>query len=73
MTSITWFRQDLRCADNPAWIAANAAGESIPVFILDDETPGVRPIGAASRWWLHHSLEALNASLGGALVLRRGA
>ncbi|QIK61980.1 deoxyribodipyrimidine photo-lyase [Leucobacter viscericola] len=34
-----------------------------------------RPLGGASRWWLHHSLTALASSLraiGGELVLRRG-
>jgi deoxyribodipyrimidine photo-lyase len=72
MKSIVWFRQDLRLADNEALSAAAAAGQVAPVFILDEETPGVRPIGGASRWWLHHSLAALNASLGGTLVLRRG-
>ena len=39
------------------------------------ETEGVRPPGAASRWWLHHSLQALDASLralGSRLIVRRG-
>lgn len=45
------------------------------VYVLDDESPEIRPIGSASRWWLHQSLTALGAeleSLGGALTLRRG-
>ena len=45
-------------------------------FVLDEETPGIRLRGAASRWWLHHSLRALDASLrslGSRLILRRGA
>jgi len=72
MPVIVWFRQDLRLADNPALTAAVATGEEVvPVYILDpDATPG-----AASRWWLHGSLEALGAELakwGPALVLRRG-
>ncbi len=29
-------------------------------------------MGAAQRWWLHHSLAALAQSLGGKLLLRRG-
>ncbi|HVY84954.1 MAG TPA: deoxyribodipyrimidine photo-lyase [Caulobacterales bacterium] len=69
MTSIFWFRQDLRLADNAAWSAACARGPVVPVYILD-ETNSPR-LGAASRWWLHHSLAALAQSLGG-LVLRRG-
>jgi deoxyribodipyrimidine photo-lyase len=48
----------------------------VPVFILDDEGEGGWVPGAASRWWLHHSLEALGRSLrdrGSRLVLARGA
>jgi deoxyribodipyrimidine photo-lyase len=53
----------------------------IPVYVLDDETPGRWRLGGASRWWLHHSLASLQESLarlapGHAvapkLVLRRG-
>ena len=65
-----WFRQDLRLSDHAALSAAAAAGPVIPLFILDDETPGEWCWGGASRWWLHKSLEALNAKL--PLVLRRG-
>jgi deoxyribodipyrimidine photo-lyase len=38
-------------------------------------SPGIRPLGGATRWWLHHSLTALRydlEALGGSLVLRRG-
>lgn len=67
---IMWFRQDLRLADHAALTAAALAGPVIPVFILDDDTPGDWRWGAASRWWLHQSLTALNSSL--PLVLRSG-
>jgi len=69
MTTIVWFRQDLRISDNPALAAAAKRGTVVPLYILDED--GRRPLGAASRWWLHHSLAALAKSLGG-LVLRRG-
>jgi hypothetical protein len=70
---IVWFRQDLRLADNPALRAAAASGAPIlPLFVLDDETPGNWRWGGASRWWLHHSLAGLNKSLRRHLVLRRG-
>ncbi len=72
MTTIVWFRQDLRRHDNPALTAAAARGDVIPLFILDEETPAQWRPGAASRWWLHHSLTALRRDLG-ALTLRRGA
>lgn len=70
-TSILWFRQDLRLHDQAALVAAAGEGDFIPVYILDDETPGDRRMGGAQRWWLHHSLAQLKAALPG-LVLRRG-
>jgi deoxyribodipyrimidine photo-lyase len=74
--ALVWLRDDLRLADNPALRAGIDHGEHLTVvYVLDDESPGIRPLGAASRWWLHHSLAALDASLrerGSTLVLRRG-
>jgi len=69
---IHWFRQDLRLADNPALLRAAAAGRVLPIFVLDDVNAGPLRRGAASRWWLHHSLAALDRSLQGRLVLLRG-
>ncbi|MBK1710038.1 cryptochrome/photolyase family protein [Marichromatium gracile] len=63
-TVIVWFRRDLRLDDNPALEAALRSGARIlPVYIHapDEEAPWAP--GAASRWWLHHSLEALDAAL----------
>ena len=72
-TALVWFRQDLRLADNPALYHALKDGyEIIPVYILDDKNAGEWKLGGAARWWLHESLEALNKSLGGKLVLRNG-
>ena len=71
MLTILWFRQDMRLADNPALAEAVARGRVLPVYILDPDLP----LGAASRWWLHGSLEALARDLAGrgvSLVLRRG-
>ncbi|UYY60073.1 cryptochrome/photolyase family protein [Sphingomonas sp. S2-65] len=73
--TLLWFRQDLRLHDQPALCAAVAAGAVIPVYILDDDTPGDWRIGGAQRWWLHHSLVSLAESLeakGSRLILRRG-
>ena len=70
--SILWFRQDLRLADNPALIAAAARGQVLPVYILADENAGADRMGAASRWWLHHALGALDQSLDGKLYMARG-
>jgi deoxyribodipyrimidine photo-lyase len=61
---IFWFRRDLRLSDNPALTAACESGAVvIPVFVMDDESPGIWKTGAASRWWLHHSLTKLSAAL----------
>ncbi|HZV85115.1 MAG TPA: deoxyribodipyrimidine photo-lyase, partial [Brevundimonas sp.] len=72
---ILWFRQDLRLADNPALTHAVETGQEVlPVYILD-EGLRVRPMGAASLWWLDKSLRALDASLrdrGSRLILRCG-
>ncbi len=76
LPSICWFRLDLRLADNPALKAAiRRGGAVVPVFIWAPEEEGDWPPGAASRWWLHHSLAALDAHLrriGSRLVVRRG-
>ncbi len=73
---IVWFRNDLRIADNPALAAAAGSGRPvIAVYVLDEESAGLRPLGAASRWWLAGSLRALASSLGEraiSLTLRRG-
>lgn len=72
MTTIVWFRQDLRLSDNPALAWAATRGPVLPVYIDDDGAhSGARRLGGASRWWLHHSLDRLQRSLGG-LVIRSG-
>lgn len=74
--TIVWFRLDLRLTDNPALEAARLrGGPIIPVFIWAPEEEHPWSPGAASRWWLHHSLAALDADLrarGSRLILRRG-
>jgi deoxyribodipyrimidine photo-lyase len=75
-TALVLFRRDLRVADNPALGAACAAhARVLPVFIHAPDDDGEWTAGAASRWWLHHSLAALERELranGGGLHLRRG-
>ena len=70
---MVWFRQDLRLDDNPALNAAAQQGRPIlPVYILDDVTAAEWRMGAASRWWLHQSLDSLNTSLDGQLLFLKG-
>jgi deoxyribodipyrimidine photo-lyase len=75
--AIVWFRDDLRLADNPALHAAAVTKRPlICVYIHDDETPGIRSLGGAARWWLHGSLQGLDEALtkhGGRLTILRGA
>jgi deoxyribodipyrimidine photo-lyase len=75
---IVWFRNDLRISDHPALHAAASTGRPVICLYVFDEisrSPGARPLGGASRWWLAQSLRSLQKSLeavGSALVLRKG-
>lgn len=87
MTVLLWLRDDLRTSDHEALSAAvedaRRAGE--PVLALwvreegavdeDGNLLGPRPLGAATRWWYHRSLEQLLPrlqDLGVTLVFARG-
>ncbi len=76
-TALVWLRDDLRLGDNPALWAAARSGKPLTVlFILDEESPGLRPLGGASKWWLAHSLRSVGADierLGGTLQIFTGA
>lgn len=67
--AIMWFRDDLRLRDNPALYKAMECDAVLPIFILDETE---RPLGGASRWWLHRSLELLKEKTGGALRCYKG-
>jgi len=73
---IVWFRQDLRLSDNPAlWHAAQTGKPVLFLYIRDDISEAVRPLGAAQNWWLHHSLTSLASDImqwGGRLILKSG-
>jgi len=76
MASLLWLDNDLRIHDHEALRAALAdPGPVLPVFVWAPETLGDWAPGAASRWWLHHSLQALQAQLadrGAGLHLAQG-
>jgi deoxyribodipyrimidine photo-lyase len=64
MSVILWFRQDLRLEDNPALAEAVKSGLAIqPVYIWSPEEEGAWAPGSASRWWMHHALDSLEADL----------
>ena len=73
--TLLWFRQDLRLSDNPALQAAIARGAPIlPVFLWAPGEEDAWAPGAASRWWLHRSLQQLEQALharSARLVIRR--
>ena len=70
---IVWFRQDLRLSDNNAWLYGTCKqGKILPIYILDDKNSGQWQMGAASRWWLYHSLKSLNHQLSDNLCHAKG-
>ncbi len=73
---IVWFRTDLRLHDNPALYAAISQSERIiPIYIHAPHEESRWQPGAASRWWLHHSLSSLGRDLkqlGSRLIIRAG-
>src|SRR5450631_2472857 len=76
MTSVMWFRRDLRLADNPALLSAltpaTAVGEDnqvVPLFVLDPYL--MDPAGSPRRAYLAASLADLGSRIGG-LQLRQG-
>ncbi len=74
--ALLWFREDLRLADNPALDSAVKSGRPITaIYVLDEDTRGLRAMGGASRWWLAQSLRALAGdckALGLPFAVRRG-
>ncbi len=73
---LLWVRDDLRVDDNPALVEAARSGRPvIALFVLDEVSPGLRALGGAQKWMLHHALHDLQISLdrlGAQLILRRG-
>ncbi|MGC4001627.1 MAG: deoxyribodipyrimidine photo-lyase [Pirellulales bacterium] len=75
MTALVWFRRDFRLHDNPALCAAAADDRPVvPMYVYAPADEHPWEPGAASRWWLHHSLQALDKSLreqDSRLIIRR--
>lgn len=69
MTTLMWFRRDLRTRDHPA-LSAAATAAVLPCFVLDPKL--ITDVGPVRLGWLAANLHALNADLGGRLCLRLG-
>lgn len=74
--TILLFRRDLRLADNPALTEAVArGGPVVMVYIRETDDPDAGALGAAQRWWLHHSLTMHGKACegrGNRLILKTG-
>ena len=78
-TTVVWYRLDLRTDDHQPLLHAAKRGPVVPVYIHDTDTDTDTEFnngtGQASKWWLHHSLQALSETLndlGSPLVFRVG-
>ncbi len=72
MTSILWFKRDLRLADHPALVRAAEMGPVLPFYIIDPEM-WAEPDFSGRQWhFLLECLQDLDAQLGGRLVIRVG-
>ena len=74
--TIVWLRRDLRIGDNPALHHAAKSDKPVLIIYIDELKPDDPwSTGAASKWWLHHSLKSLTAELkliGGRLRIFQG-
>jgi deoxyribodipyrimidine photo-lyase len=69
MTSVVWFRRDLRVRDQPTFLAAGDE-PALALFVLDPALLG--PSGAARRTFLYQNLRSLDDALGGRLLVVKG-
>lgn len=76
--ALIWFKQDLRLFDNPALHHAIQENDTvIPLYIFENAASKNHhsQLGGAQKWWLAHSLNALNTALeklGSQLILQQG-
>ena len=74
--AILWLRRDLRLDDHQALTRLLKDGyQPIPVYLHEPAEEAPWAPGAASLWWLHHSLSRIRdglRELGSDLIIRRG-
>lgn len=76
VTSIMWYRRDLRIHDLPALQAALEAGPVLPLFVLDDRLLHGKWPSANRAWFMLECLRVLDGQLrehGSRLHVRHGA
>lgn len=61
--AIYWLRTDLRLTDNQALCAAAKDFRVLFLYLHAPDDEGTWRSGAASRWWLHYSLQSLDEAL----------
>ena len=71
MTSLLWFRRDLRLADHPALLAAAADNTDVLGVFVSDDVP-LQASGAPRRVFLSGALAALSESMNGRLMVVHG-
>ncbi|MGA1361694.1 MAG: cryptochrome/photolyase family protein [Ilumatobacteraceae bacterium] len=69
-TAVWWVRRDIRTQDNGALVSAAAHGNVVPLFVWEDNLLG--SAGAIRRAFLFDALDALDDSVGRALIYRDG-
>ncbi len=73
--TLVLLNHNLRLHDNSPLHAAANKGPVIPVFVFQNDTKASWQLGAASKWWLHNSLQSLSNdldSIGSRLIIREG-
>lgn len=75
MTTLLWFKRDLRVADHPALAFAAARGDVVPLYVLEPEYWALSDTSGRQFAFLRESLEDLRIDLrglGSDLVIRSG-
>jgi deoxyribodipyrimidine photo-lyase len=72
---VVWIRRDFRLSDNPALAWASQQKQPLILVVIVNRKKQAWNPGAASDWWLHHSIEAFTESVrecGGKVELLEG-
>ena len=73
--TLLWLRDDLRVGDNIALCHAVDSSDTLLIIYILENNDNIRPLGGATKWWLHNSLIDFNQkiqSLGNQIVFLQG-